>query len=108
MIYVEESMFLRPYQFPTPIFSRFMLPPQSCISQHDRTPWLWLAVFLDAALYISTAHHLYVPLCGIFAPNLGYVARYAPSSGTDRPQTVTSFAKTILKPALVYHQKINH
>ncbi|WP_081998815.1 DUF6783 domain-containing protein [Robinsoniella peoriensis] len=22
--------------------------------------------------------HLYVPLCGIFAPNSGYVARYAP------------------------------
>ena len=33
-----------PYQFPTPIFSRFKLLPQSWFSQRGGTPGLWLAV----------------------------------------------------------------
>ncbi|WP_394910050.1 DUF6783 domain-containing protein [uncultured Robinsoniella sp.] len=35
------------------------------------------------------SRHLHSPFCGIFASNSGYVARYAPSFGTNLPQTVT-------------------
>ncbi|WP_394913606.1 DUF6783 domain-containing protein [uncultured Robinsoniella sp.] len=31
------------------------------------------------------SRHLYAPLCGIFAPNSGYVARYAPFIRDNSP-----------------------
>ncbi|MFD1404278.1 DUF6783 domain-containing protein [Robinsoniella peoriensis] len=32
----------------------------------------------SSAVSLPNTCHLYTPLCGIFAPNSGYVARYAP------------------------------
>ncbi|MFD1403374.1 DUF6783 domain-containing protein [Robinsoniella peoriensis] len=48
--------------------------------------------------------HLHAPLCGIFAPNSGYVARYTSFIRVKFPQSVThSCQKPIFKHALDKH-----
>ena len=80
--------FLHPYQFPTPIFPRFSLLPQSWFSQQVGTPGTWQDVLYWMLRYVST-------VCvkedgSLMHQDFGANARVPPKSAPGRLENASS------------------